>query len=119
MIKKFVDFYQAQDAITFWSLATSIIMALFIIAILLLNINNLPSHLPLFYSNPWGESQLASLPQFIILPAIIFLTILINLTISWHLHPSQYLLKRMLATTTTIIAVLILITAIKIIYIFI
>ena len=119
LIKKFINFYQSQEPLSFWPITISILVALFIITLWALNYDRLPSQVPLFYSLPWGESQLASLVQFLILPAIIFLTILINLIISWHLHPSQFVIKRILISATTLIAVLILISAVKIIYTFV
>lgn len=56
----------------------------------------LPKNLPLFYSRPWGISQLVSQQQFYILPLMLFLTNLINFSIAWNLHQSQVVLQRIL-----------------------
>lgn len=38
----------------------------------------LPEKIPLFYSRPWGEEQLASKPLFFLIPGIVFTFTLIN-----------------------------------------
>lgn len=116
-MRRFYAFYHRQDAVTFWATSFSIIVSLIIISLLL--IPDLPSQLPLFYSQPWGDNQLAAKSSFILLPAIIILTVLINTIIAWHLHYSQTVLKRMLFLMSALVSLLILITTLKIIFIFI
>lgn len=118
-IEKTQIFYNTQDRFVFWLNLIAFLLVLIILIILGLNFNRLPSKIPLFYSLPWGESQLVELPQFIILPSMIVIIILINLILSWHLHPSQNVMKRILATISASIALLALITAVKVIFIFI
>lgn len=113
------NFLQKQEAFSFYCVVTSLVILILTLVIFALNYQNLPSQIPLFYSLPWGQEQLVSVHQFIILPAIIILTILINLVVSWHLHPQQKVLKRTLAASTTIVSLLILITTLKIIYTFV
>lgn len=79
----------------------------------------LPERLPLFYSLPWGEEQLASNLQFQIIPAIIILILLINLVIKKQLHPSQSFLKIALSLTSLAVTLILTITFIKIVLIFI
>lgn len=79
----------------------------------------LPERLPLFYSLPWGERQLASHLQFLIIPATAVLVTLINLTVKKQLHASQAFLKLALDLTSFIVTVILLITFLKIILIFI
>lgn len=81
--------------------------------------NSLPSKLPLFYSLPWGESQLVLKQQFFILPAILGFVALLNLFIASQLHEAQWLLKRILIFSVVVLALIILITALKIIFIYI
>jgi hypothetical protein len=119
IIKKFINFYQKQDFVAFWSSAISILIALFIIIHWAIFLPILPSQLPLFYSLPWGEKQLGSLIQFLIIPGLIFLVCLVNLVVSWHLHPSQIFIKRLIVSSTLIVAILLLITSLKIIYTFV
>ncbi|MBI2334223.1 hypothetical protein HYU96_00265 [Candidatus Daviesbacteria bacterium] len=79
---------------------------------------DLPEPLPLFYSLPWGERQLASHAQFLIIPATIVLIALVNLIVSHQLHPSQSFLKIALHLVSLVAAVVLIITFMKIIFIF-
>jgi len=63
------------------------LFALLISLFVILSAKILPPKLPLFYSLPWGENQLASREQLLIIPAIISLIALTNLALSWQLHP--------------------------------
>lgn len=81
--------------------------------------NKLPDRLPLFYSLSWGEAQLATKQQFLLLPVAMVLIGLINTLIASQLHSVQYLLKRILMSSLIIIDLILLITALKIIFIFI
>lgn len=119
LIKDFLNFYYKQDTVIFWSNLLSLIFTLVILLFFTLNLNHLPSKLPLFYSLPWGDNQLVSLSQFVILPATSILVMLLNLTISWQLHQKQIIAKRMLSASTAMVSLLLLTTALKIIYIFI
>lgn len=78
----------------------------------------LPAKLPLFYSLPWGEPQLASKQQFLILPTVVLLISALNIAFAWRLHPSQVILRRMLFLTMVGIDLIILVAGIKIISIF-
>lgn len=119
MLKKLLNFYHSQDPFAFWSTVFCALGAVVILILLFFNLNSLPARLPLFYSLPWGQEQLGSLAQFIILPAIIILVSLTNLFITWQLHPSQLVLKRILYTSSITTSFLILVTALKIMYIFV
>ncbi len=79
----------------------------------------LPPQLPIFYSLPWGENQLATSLQFLILPSTAICISLINLLIYWQLHPSQVLLRNILVGLSLIVTLILLLTQIKIIFIFI
>lgn len=118
-IKKLIYLWKVSDKYITLPILSSVICSLIILSIFLLNYNNLPNRLPLLYSFTWGESQLVSKPQFIILPlSSIFIT-LINLGISWQIHQSQYVIKRTLSLNLLLVNLLLLITALKILSIFI
>lgn len=119
IVKKAVSFYFSQDKVVVWSILLAFILAFFSFIFWFVNIGRLPFQLPLFYSKPWGESQMANLLQFTILPTTSILFTLINYSISWYLHDSQILFKRILALSSLIYAILIFVTSIKIITIFI
>jgi hypothetical protein len=72
----------------------------------------------LYYSLPWGHSQLVNKDQFYILPAFLILVCLINSFIAYHLHTAQIVLKRVIMISLLFIDLLILITALKILLIF-
>lgn len=95
-------------------LAVSLLLTIFI----LIFFQFLPPKLPLFYSYPWGDAQLANHQQFFIIPASIVLIDLINLIIIWHLHHQQEFFKKMLVMASLIITLIFLTTFIKIFLIF-
>lgn len=113
------EFYGKHDLMVFWANLLTLSLALSIILMWGLNMYSLPKHIPLLYSLPWGEKQFISISQIVILPAIIILMVLANTVLSWHLHPSQYVIKRMLAFTTVAVSVLLSITIYKIFFVFI
>lgn len=79
---------------------------------------NLPPRLPLLYSLSWGGTQLVAKQQFLILPAITLLIGLFNIFFAYQLHPKQEVLKRTLTLSAALVGVLNLITAFKILLIF-
>ncbi len=80
--------------------------------------NQLPTRLPLFYSLPWGETELVSLGQLLILPAIIVLIDLVNLIINWQLTSDQKLFKQILTLVSIVTSLILTISYLKIITIF-
>lgn len=118
-IKLAYHFYKKNDRVTEISVLLCLLSSVTITIFINMQSSKLPYKLPLFYSLPWGEPQLAALSQFNILSGIIFLTTFINLLISWHLHLSQLVLKRILAISSLLVTLLLTITSIKIIYTFI
>lgn len=93
-------------------------LSLIMAVIILTAFKALPPKLPLFYSLPWGNGQLATQQQFLIIPAnIIFITFL-NMVIFWQLHPSQLFLKRVLLISSIAVSLILVITFIKIILLF-
>lgn len=118
-LKDFTSFYQDQDTYVFWPVSLSVILGLLVISFWAYFYFELPKQLPIFYSLSWGEPQFGHINQFLIFPSLISLTILINLIISWHLHFSQILIKRILAIASLIISVLISVAAFKIIFTFV
>lgn len=96
-------------------LILSLSIALIIIAVL----KNLPPRLPLFYSLPWGDGQLATHQQLLIIPASIALITLLNLVLSWQLHPSQSFFKKVLIFSSIVVSLILTIAFIKIVLNFI
>lgn len=48
------------------------------IAVILLNLNHLPPQIPLFFSKPWGEDQLADTWMIVFLPLLLNLLYFVN-----------------------------------------
>lgn len=94
-------------------------MSFLIIILILALFKFLPPKLPLFYSLPWGEKQLAGKEQLLIIPASIALVALGNLIFSWQLHASQLLFKKILFFSSLLISLLLVVTFFRIILIFI
>lgn len=98
-----------------WIKLSPLFLSLIIAVVILIALKPLPPRLPLFYSLLWGEGQLATHYQFLVIPASITLITLLNLIISWQLHPSQSFLKKILTTSSIITAIMLTIAFIKIV----
>lgn len=118
-MKKIFTTLQAADKFYLLPLLISTVSTAIISLTYGLFYSQLPDKLPLFYSLPWGKSQLASKEQIFILPAVLVLTTLINFLFSSQIHPAQLIFKRTLALSVIFIDLLLLITAIRIVLIFI
>lgn len=119
MFPKIQKYWNSSDKYFSISITVTIISIIVILAFFLIFYSRLPDTLPLFYSLPWGENQLAAKQQFLLLPIILTLICLVNSLISSQLHSVQYLLKRMLLFSLIIIDLILVITTLKIILIFI
>lgn len=112
-------FWGAKNNFYLIPILITIISIVLILSPFLIFYNRLPDKLPLFYSLPWGGDQLAAKQQFFLLPIILVLICLINSLIASQLHSVQYVLKRILTISLILIDIIVLITAIKIMWIFI
>ncbi len=63
----------------------------------------IPPEVPLFYSRPWGEAQLAKPWSLWILPGLTLLTIIVNGMIGAQVFEKNKLLSRMLMITAAIV----------------
>lgn len=93
--------------------------SLIIVLIIITAFGFLPPRLPLFYSVAWGEGQLVTHQQFLIIPASISLTTLLNLIVAWQLHQSQFFFKRVLVISSMIVNLVLIIAFLKIVLIYI
>lgn len=112
-------FFKNKDRYFAFTFLATAVSALFISAVLLIFSSQLPSKLPLFYSLPWGEKQLVNQFGFFILPIILIVFSLINFTLALQLHSLQIILKRMLILTSLAIDIIIVVSFIRVIFIFI
>lgn len=118
-LKRFFHFNKRQDPVVFWATALSLLGVVITLAFFAQAFIDLPTQLPLFYSLPWGEGQLVPTVHLIILPSLAILITLINLLVCWHLHQSQYMLKRMIAIFSASLSLLLTLSAIRILFLFI
>ncbi len=114
----FFQFNRRQDPVVFWATAFSLFGVVVILAFFAFTYDLLPTQLPLFYSLPWGENQLVPISQIIILPALTIVVTLVNLLVSWHLHTSQQVLKRMLSLFSASLSLILTLAAVRIILLF-
>ena len=108
-------FRSDRDKLHFWIGVSPLILSLVLTLAILVILRSLPPRLPLFYSLPWGEGQLATHQQFLIIPISISAVTLLNLFISWQLHPSQSLFKKGLVLSSIIVSLILTVTFIKIV----
>lgn len=90
-------------------------LSLSIALIIITTLEFLPPRLPLFYSLPWGDAQLATHQQFLVIPASISIVTLLNLMIAWQLHPSQSFFKKALLLSSVAVSLILTIAFIKVI----
>ncbi len=102
-----------------WLSLLPLLLSLGLTIFILLSTKILPPKLPLFYSLPWGDKQLASQQQLLIIPSSIILIALFNLVISWQLHLNLSFFKKILLLASLLISLILTITLIKIVLIFI
>lgn len=114
--KRVVKIHQAvwQDTISRRSFATAVFFWLASLSILMFFYFRLPPQVPLFYSLPWGEDQLASSSSIFTIPGSVFLIIITNL-LAASFFPEEKLLLRTLGLASAMCAFLSLFALIKII----
>lgn len=114
--KRVSKIYQVvwQDDISRRGFATAVFFWLASLSVLIFFYFRLPPQVPLFYSLPWGEDQLAPSSLIFAIPGSVFLIILINL-LAASFFPEEKLLLRTLGLASAVCAFLGLFALIKII----
>lgn len=107
------------DKVYFYITLAPIFCALLLSTVILSLFKFLPNKLPLFYSLAWGEKQLATHQQFLIIPAIIILISILNMMFYLQLHSSQSFFKKILALSSVVCSLILTVSFIKITLIFI
>lgn len=102
-----------------WLGLSPILVSALLTMILLTTLKRLPPKLPLFYSLAWGEGQLATHTQLLLIPASMALIALTNLIIAWQLHCSQSFFTKILLVSSLLTTLILTVTFLKIILIFI
>ena len=94
------------------------VLALFILSVVLLvwRFPVLPPELPLWFSRPWGEDQLASPYWLVLLPISSMLWYGIDLVIGVYVTTEYLIFTQMLFLSALIVSILSFITLIKILF---
>ena len=98
-----------------WIGLSALILSLSIALTIITVLKFLPPRLPLFYSLSWGDKQLATHQQFLIIPASIILITFLNLVISAQLHSSQSFFKKALILSSIVVSLILTIAFIKVV----
>jgi hypothetical protein len=104
-----------KDKITSISLQLTSFFLLAQVIIWLISWRSLPPQLPLFYSRPWGEKQLASPTLLLLLPILSFIIVSANLLIALLTRKDNKLLSQLLIIFACLFNFSCLITLFKII----
>lgn len=108
-----------ETDLNLWLILPPFVLSFIIILAILIILRFLPEKLPLFYSIAWGDAELATHQQFLIIPASISAVALLNLAISWQLHHQQSFLKKVLLLSSIVVSLIFVMTFIKIILMFV
>jgi len=78
--------------------------------------NDLPPQLPLYYSRPWGESQLATSSLILLLPLLSLIILILNNFLAVFLLKSMRLFSRLLIIVSLIFSMFSAVTLFRIVY---
>lgn len=93
----------------------SIILLVLLTSFLAIVWRSLPSQLPLFYSRPWGEQQLAT-PLFLSLPTSLAFLFFLGNTLASRFLQNYPFLKRVLSLASFFLILLAAITTVRIVF---
>lgn len=88
---------------------------IFQLSFLVWKFKDLPHQIPLYYSLPWGESQLTSASTLFILPTLSIVLLLINHLFAISFSQKIPLLSQLFVITSFIVSLFFLITLLKIV----
>jgi hypothetical protein len=109
------NFFTLSDKILVTIVALGLTMVLLSVLSLIIKWQNLPPQVPLFYSKPWGNEQLATKTLLWFLPTLSVVIWLIDLLLIRTLLKNDEFLSRILAIFGVLSAILISFTLVKII----
>ena len=130
MINPKFHHFQTREKLTKWSQsafadrfflllsATWVLAIILTTAVILFSFPFLPKEIPLFYSRPWGDPQLATTPYIFLPVAGSLLLGIFNLGMGVTYHPKDKVLSYLLIGTTTLVSILSLVTTFNIILLF-
>lgn len=75
------------------------------IALIFFRYTDLPPQVPLYYSQPWGEAQLATVSYLFLLPIASFIVLVLNNFLAIFYLKSLQLLSRLLVVTSLVFSI--------------
>ncbi|MFC1789861.1 hypothetical protein ACFLZP_00030 [Patescibacteria group bacterium] len=91
-----------EDSFVWFSFWSTLLLIPLMAILILLNWTHLPPQIPLFFSRPWGESQLSSPSRLWLLPLLSTITLLLNLFLAIIPFKGEIFMRRILAITSTV-----------------
>jgi hypothetical protein len=104
----------SRDKVIRFGLGSSLLFIAIQIVLGLVLVTKLPPEVPLFYSRPWGERQLASPFLLFLLPVVSILVLFVNSLLATTVFKKEPLVSRLMLIFSTVISFLCLVTFIKI-----
>jgi len=104
-----------QEPVNSQALRWNIIFIISQLAYLFFKFNDLPPKVPLYYSLPWGEFQLANVAYLFILPGFSIIVTIANYFLAIFLSDQSRLLSRLLVIFSPLFSCLVLVALIEII----
>lgn len=95
-----------QEKINHHFFRWNLILIIFQLIILFVKFNSLPQQVPLYYSLPWGEEQLASATALFLLPTFSIIILLLNNLIATFFLKTIPLFSRLLTVFSLIFSLL-------------
>lgn len=86
------------------------------LSLLVWQFGNLPQQVPLYYSLPWGESQLVSASSLFLVPTLSIVLLFVNHLFAIGFSKKNPLLSQLLIFTSLIVSFFFLLTLVKIIF---
>lgn len=103
-----------QDKYVFLIFRINVLVLVIQFGYLLFFFNRLPPEVPLYYSLPWGVSQITSVKDLFILPIVSILILIVNNCLSILINENK-LLSKILISNSLIISIFNLVTLVRII----
>jgi len=104
-----------EDSFVWFSSLGCLFLIFALLLLIFLNWGRLPPQVPLFFSRPWGEKQLTPPWGLWLLPLVSFSVLIFNLFLAVFAFKKEVLLRRILAASALMVAVLCFLTTYQII----
>lgn len=105
--------YLKEDRLLLRLFILTVILIIVAIIYILINYSKLPPLLPVFNQLPWGEKRLSQTLGIFIPALVVFLILIFNVIASSVAYPRSPLISRMLAVTSFLTALLMLLFVIR------